>query len=123
MPSAAVHVIASDANEDARSTSSTLVNGERNDIDNDNNNNNNRTNATTTTNTTTTTTTTNEEQQQQQQQRGTGSTIRHGFDHAVYEDDVLSFLHFSDKRHDTNAKPDPTVRSVSLDWVSKKKKE
>ncbi|KAI9272712.1 raptor N-terminal caspase like domain-containing protein [Phascolomyces articulosus] len=97
MPSAAVHVIASDANEDARSTSSTLVNGERNDTDHENR----------------TTLTTHEEQQQQ---RRTVSTIRHGFDLAMFEDDVLSFLHFSDKRHDTNAKPDPTVRNVSLDW-------
>ncbi|KAI9492026.1 hypothetical protein BDB00DRAFT_873680 [Zychaea mexicana] len=108
MPSAAVHVIASDAannnsnnnnNEDARSTSSTLVNGERNDN--------------TAEHDTTRTTTTNDEQQ-----RRAVSTVRHGFDHAVYEDDVLSFLHFSDKRHDTNAKPDPAVRNVSLDWVS-----
>lgn len=99
MPTATTHVSASDPNnEDARSTSSTLVNGEhsaRNDNDD--------VRSTT---------------EQQQRHTPTTGVVRHGFDNAAYEDDVLSFLHFSERRHETNAKHNVAVRQVSLDWVT-----
>ncbi|KAI7884176.1 hypothetical protein K492DRAFT_40086 [Lichtheimia hyalospora FSU 10163] len=97
MPTATTHVSASDPNnEDARSTSSTLVNGEHG-----TRNDNDELRSTT---------------EQQQRQTPTTGVVRHGFDNAAYEDDVLSFLHFSERRHETNAKHNVAVRQVSLDW-------
>lgn len=99
MPTATTHASASDPNnEDARSTSSTLVNGEHS-----TRNDNDDVRSTT--------------EQQQQRQTPTTGVVRHGFDNAAYEDDVLSFLHFSERRHETNAKHNVAVRQVSLDWV------
>lgn len=80
-------------NEDARSTSSTLVNGEhgvRNDVD-------------------------------VPEERNTEENllnIRHGFDQELYEEDIIRFLYFSEKRHDSNAKPNTVVRNTLKDWVS-----
>jgi regulator-associated protein of mTOR len=98
-----------DPNEDARSTSSTLVNGEnsaRNDVDVPER----PAQQTTAVATTTTTTTTNQ--------------VRHGFDQELYEEDIIRFLYYSEKRHDTNAKPNPNV-AVNVgtdnnknDWVN-----
>ncbi|ORX58298.1 hypothetical protein DM01DRAFT_1319147 [Hesseltinella vesiculosa] len=77
-----------DANEDSRSTSSTLVNGEhRTDAEPTRANN-----------------TTNQ------------SAVRHGFDQDVFEEDIIRFLYFSEKRHDTNAKPLSIVRPPLQDW-------
>lgn len=85
-------------NEDARSTSSTLVNGEhgaRNDVD------------------------VPEERNTEEEEEGEGATqIRHGFDQELYEEDIIRFLYFSEKRHDTNAKPNTVVRNALKDWVS-----
>lgn len=102
MPTATVEVGASDANnEDARSTSSTLVNGEncnrQNESEQDGRQREDRLSVTSNHNT---------------------STVRHGFDHGVHEDELLSYLHFSEKRHETNGKPNPAVRNLSLDWVT-----
>jgi regulator-associated protein of mTOR len=93
-----------DPNEDARSTSSTLVNGEnsaRNDVD---------VSERPAQQTTTTTTAANQ--------------VRHGFDQELYEEDIIRFLYYSEKRHDTNAKPNPNV-AVNVgtdnnknDWVN-----
>ncbi|KAI8086100.1 raptor N-terminal caspase like domain-containing protein [Halteromyces radiatus] len=89
----ATPVIASDTNEDARSTSSTLVNGEIN----------NRNEPDTTTS-------------DEQPQDNNNSTIRHGFDQEIFEEDIIRFLYYSEKRHDTNAKPHPIGRNTLLDW-------
>ncbi|CAO3644478.1 unnamed protein product [Mucor hiemalis] len=78
-------------NEDARSTSSTLVNGEhgvRNDV-------------------------------HVPEERTTEENllnIRHGFDQELYEEDIIRFLYFSEKRHDSNAKPNTVVRNTLKDW-------
>lgn len=91
-------------NEDARSTSSTLVSGEHN-IRNDEVPE--RTTTATTTTATANNTTTNINSPQ----------IRHGFDQEIYEEDIIRFLYFSEKRHDTNAKPNVVVRNALKDWV------
>lgn len=92
-------------NEDARSTSSTLVNGEHN-IRNDEVPERTTTTATTTTAAANNTTTNINSPQ-----------IRHGFDQEIYEEDIIRFLYFSEKRHDTNAKPNVVVRNALKDWV------
>lgn len=81
-------------NEDARSTSSTLVNGEHS---NRNENESNR--------------------DADDGQPISTSNVRHGFDISIEDEEAISFLHFSEKRHDTNAKPNPSIRKVSLEWV------
>lgn len=90
-------------NEDARSTSSTLVSGEHN---------------------------TRSDAEAVPEQRGaapntTSNTahspqIRHGFDQELYEEDIIRFLYFSEKRHDTNAKPNGVVRNALKDWVRRR---
>ncbi|CAO3586558.1 unnamed protein product [Absidia cylindrospora] len=104
----ATQVAASDTNEDARSTSSTLVNGEnslRNETENG-----------PSTATTTNTTINERPQPQQDNSPSTTTTVRHGFDQEVFEEDIIRFLYYSEKRHDTNAKPHPIVRNTLLDW-------
>ncbi|KAI8333711.1 raptor N-terminal caspase like domain-containing protein [Chlamydoabsidia padenii] len=109
MPTA-TQVTASDTNEDARSTSSTLVNG-------DNSNRNETENGTTSNQiVAVATTSTDDRQQQQQQQQQPHTTIRHGFDQEVFEEDIIRFLYYSEKRHDTNAKPHLVVPNTLLDW-------
>ncbi|KAL0143777.1 WD repeat-containing protein mip1 [Mucor lusitanicus] len=86
-------------NEDARSTSSTLVSGEHN-MRND--------------------------AEAVPEQGGptaaptahhtSSPQIRHGFDQELYEEDIIRFLYFSEKRHDTNAKPNVVVRNALKDW-------
>jgi regulator-associated protein of mTOR len=88
-------------NEDARSTSSTLVSGEhaessRNDVDVPE-----RSNPTA-----------------QEDQDENTNHIRHGFDQELYEEDIIRFLYFSEKRHDSNAKPNAVVRNALKDWVT-----
>ena len=73
-------------NEDARSTSSTLVNGEHG---------SNR----------------NEEPEREP------DSMRHGFDQELYEEDIIRFLYFSEKRHDANARPNIVARNALKDWV------
>jgi regulator-associated protein of mTOR len=94
-------------NEDARSTSSTLVNGgennARNDVDVPERNATSEDITTITIN-------------------NTGNQIRHGFDQELYEEDIIRFLYFSEKSHDTNAKPNAVVRNALKDWVRKRKK-
>lgn len=91
-------------NEDARSTSSTLVNGgENNNARNDVDVPEREQDISTTTNNNT---------------NGTTSQIRHGFDQELYEEDIIRFLYFSEKRHDSNAKPNAVVRNALKDWVS-----
>ncbi len=80
-------------NEDARSTSSTLVNGEhgvRNDVD----------------------------VPERRANEENLPSIRHGFDQELYEEDIIRFLYFSEKRHDSNAKPNVVVRNALKDWVN-----
>lgn len=85
-------------NEDARSTSSTLVNGEhstRNEADV-------------------------AERTTAEETRPTNLNlpqIRHGFDQELYEEDIIRFLYFSEKRHDSNAQPSAVVRNALKDWV------
>lgn len=93
-------------NEDARSTSSTLVNG------GENNNARNDVDVPEREQDISTTTTTNNNT------NGTTSQIRHGFDQELYEEDIIRFLYFSEKRHDSNAKPNAVVRNALKDWVS-----
>lgn len=86
-------------NEDAKSTSSTLVNGEhcaRNEADAER-----------------TTVPTAEESRSNLNL----PQIRHGFDQEMYEEDIIRFLYFSEKRHDSNAQPNATVRNALKDWV------
>ncbi|KAF7731549.1 hypothetical protein EC973_009313 [Apophysomyces ossiformis] len=90
----------SDQNEDARSTSSTLVNGEnsaRNEVD---------------------VTQTQHTDERRSANQAATSPVRLGFDQDIYEEDIIRFLYFSEKRHDTNAKPNPAVQSALLDWKS-----
>lgn len=75
-------------NEDAKSTSSTIVSEEQL-----------RNNA-------------NEEM------NGDRTQIRHGFDLESYEEDIIHFLYFSEKRHETNAKPNSLISNNLKDWVS-----
>ncbi|KAI9030878.1 hypothetical protein CLU79DRAFT_831399 [Phycomyces nitens] len=44
------------------------------------------------------------------------SPVRHGFDQEIYEEDLMRFLFFSEKRHDTNATPATTTQNALLDW-------
>lgn len=88
-------------NEDARSTSSTLVSGEhasnsRNDVDVPERNN----------------------PTDQEDEDENTTQIRHGFDEELYEEDIIRFLYFSEKRHDSNAKPNAVVRNALKDWVT-----
>ncbi|KAI9313911.1 raptor N-terminal caspase like domain-containing protein [Dichotomocladium elegans] len=97
MPAVTLHASAPDTNnDDARSTCSTLVNGEGA-ASNDN-------------------TTSHDDQHRNERQRQTAGGIRHGFDNVPFENDIYPFLHFCEKRHDTCAKHSPTVRDISLDW-------
>ncbi|KAG1056979.1 hypothetical protein G6F43_001173 [Rhizopus delemar] len=69
-----------DNNEDTKSTSSTLVNGEelaRNSHD---------------------------------------IQARHGFDQELYEEDIIRFLYYSEKRHEINGKSDSQTKSILKDW-------
>lgn len=117
-------------NEDAKSTSSTLVNGEhstRNEPDAAE-----RTTTTTTTTgaatptaattttaaTATTATATDETNNNNRNTNLNLPQIRHGFDQEMYEEDIIRFLYFSEKRHDSNAQPNATVRNALKDWVS-----
>lgn len=71
-----------DNNEDTKSTSSTLVNGEelaRNSHD---------------------------------------VQARHGFDQELYEEDIIRFLYYSEKRHEINGKPDSQTKGILKDWVN-----
>ncbi|KAG0172829.1 hypothetical protein DFQ29_008217 [Apophysomyces sp. BC1021] len=89
----------SDLNEDARSTSSTLVNGEnsaRNDDVMQNQQNDDR----------------------RSTSQSATSPVRLGFDQDIYEEDIIRFLYYSEKRHDTNAKPNPAIQSALLDWAN-----
>lgn len=90
-------------NEDARSTSSTLVSGEHN-IRNDAEGSDREAAATTTT-------------ANNNNNLTNSPQIRHGFDQEIYEEDIIRFLYFSEKRHDTNAKPNVVVRNALKDWV------
>jgi regulator-associated protein of mTOR len=88
-------------NEDARSTSSTLVSGEhasssRNDVDVPERHNS---------------TVVHEDEDENI------THIRHGFDQELYEEDIIRFLYFSEKRHDSNAKPNTVARNALKDWV------
>ncbi|OBZ85750.1 WD repeat-containing protein mip1 [Choanephora cucurbitarum] len=75
-------------NEDARSTSSTLVNGEhRNDL-----------------------------AETERATNHSSSQIRHGFDQEFYEEDIIRFLYFSEKRHDTTTKSSTSARNALKDW-------
>ncbi|KAI9477985.1 MAG: raptor N-terminal caspase like domain-containing protein [Benjaminiella poitrasii] len=74
-------------NEDARSTSSTLVSGEHRNED----------------------------------ERNRTNPIRHGFDQESYEEDIIRFLYFSEKRHDTNAKPGQLIQKALKDWRLKER--
>ena len=98
-------------NEDARSTSSTLVSGEHN-IRNDEVPERTTTTAATATATATAAATANNAIN-----NINSSQIRHGFDQEIYEEDIIRFLYFSEKRHDTNAKPNVVVRNALKDWV------
>lgn len=80
-------------NEDARSTSSTLVNGEHSRNENESNRVNDS------------------------GQQISTNAARHGFDILTEDEETISFLHYSEKRHDTNAKPNPSIRNVPLEWV------
>ncbi|KAG2234459.1 raptor N-terminal caspase like domain-containing protein [Thamnidium elegans] len=85
-------------NEDAKSTSSTLVNGEhcaRNEADAE------RTTIPAT---------------EESRSNLNLPQIRHGFDQEMYEEDIIRFLYFSEKRHDSNAQPNATVRNALKDW-------
>ncbi|KAG1059610.1 hypothetical protein G6F42_028253 [Rhizopus arrhizus] len=88
-------------NEDARSTSSTLVSGEHN-TRNDAEVVPETSGATAPDHATANTT--------------SSPQIRHGFDQELYEEDIIRFLYFSEKRHDTNAKPNVVVRNALKDW-------
>lgn len=81
-------------NEDARSSSSTLVSGDaiRNDVD----------------------------VPEQPPIEENTLQIRHGFDQESYEEDIIHFLYFSEKRHDTNSKPNVVARNTLKDWVKEK---
>ncbi|KAG1056672.1 hypothetical protein G6F43_001453 [Rhizopus delemar] len=69
-----------DNNEDAKSTSSTLVNGEETTRNNQN------------------------------------AQMRHGFDEELYEEDIIRFLYFSEKRHEANSKSNTQVKNALKDW-------
>ncbi|CAO3689045.1 unnamed protein product [Rhizopus stolonifer] len=69
-----------DNNEDTKSTSSTLVNGEETARNNDD------------------------------------IQTRHGFDQELYEEDIIRFLYYSEKRHETNGKLNSQVKSALKDW-------
>lgn len=71
-----------DNNEDAKSTSSTLVNGEETTRNNQN------------------------------------AQMRHGFDEELYEEDIIRFLYFSEKRHEANSKSNTPVKNALKDWVN-----
>ncbi|KAI7868605.1 hypothetical protein BDF14DRAFT_1956350 [Spinellus fusiger] len=86
-------------NEDARSTSSTLVNGEAG--------------------------VRNEDALPEPSQENTRhdtinplSSVRHGFDEETYEEDIMRFLYYSEKRHDTLAHANPNGQNTLLDWTS-----
>lgn len=74
-----------DNNEDTKSTSSTLVNGEETARNNDD------------------------------------IQTRHGFDQELYEEDIIRFLYYSEKRHETNGKLDSQVKNSLKDWVNLEK--
>ncbi|KAI8985958.1 raptor N-terminal caspase like domain-containing protein [Pilobolus umbonatus] len=86
-------------NEDAKSTSSTLVNGgdihSRNDID--------------------------LPETVPEIEDTPSSLSRHGFDEENFEEDILRFLYFSEKRHDTNAKPTVSVKNSFKEWRLKER--
>ncbi|ORE04983.1 WD40 repeat-like protein [Rhizopus microsporus var. microsporus] len=67
-------------NEDAKSTSSTLVNGGETTRNNHN------------------------------------VQTRHGFDQELYEEDIIRFLYYSEKRHETNGKPNTLTKNTLKDW-------
>lgn len=69
-------------NEDAKSTSSTLVNGGETARNNHN------------------------------------VQMRHGFDQELYEEDIIRFLYYSEKRHETNGKPNTLTKNTLKDWVN-----
>lgn len=69
-------------NEDAKSTSSTLVNGGETTRNNHN------------------------------------VQMRHGFDQELYEEDIIRFLYYSEKRHETNGKPNTLTKNTLKDWVN-----
>ncbi|KAI8374753.1 raptor N-terminal caspase like domain-containing protein [Radiomyces spectabilis] len=43
-------------------------------------------------------------------------TVRHGFDQELYGEDIIRFLYFSEKRHNTHATANPELRNALLDW-------
>ncbi|CAO3617018.1 unnamed protein product [Cunninghamella blakesleeana] len=93
----------SETNENSQSTSSTLVNGS---------NNNNNTRIINETNGQITTTS----ESRQDYNNNNKSTIRHGFDQEIFEEDIIRFLYYSEKRHETNAKSHAIPRNTLLDW-------
>ncbi|KAI8984718.1 raptor N-terminal caspase like domain-containing protein [Mycotypha africana] len=92
-------------NDDNKSTSSTLV-GENESGSNNNHNTSSNMN--------------NDEDLDDgsslQRQGHNNNEVRHGFDQEAYEEDIIRFLYFTEKRHDTNAKPNATVRTALKDW-------
>lgn len=59
----------------------------------------------------------------QETQPPTTNTVRHGFDQESYEEDIIHFLYFSEKRHDTNTKPNTNARNTLKDWVKNSKRQ
>jgi hypothetical protein len=45
------------------------------------------------------------------------SNVRHGFDEQVYEEELIRFMYYTEKRHESNGKPSPTVAGTLQDWV------
>lgn len=100
MPAATLRA-ASETNEDAQSTSSTLINGTNN--HRQLNDSNGQATIITTT--------------EHNENSINNSVIRHGFDQEIFEEDIIRFLYYSEKRHDTNARPHGESQSALLDWV------
>jgi regulator-associated protein of mTOR len=45
------------------------------------------------------------------------SNVRHGFDEQVYEEELIRFMYYTEKRHDSNGQPAPVVVNTLQDWV------
>lgn len=108
MPSTTADIVVAqpDANnDDARSTSSTLVSGEgKPDDETDEHSQTPTTDQLTT-------------QINATSLEDSVTNVRHGFDDQIYEEELIRYMYYTERRHETDGKPSNTTADGLQDWV------
>jgi regulator-associated protein of mTOR len=45
------------------------------------------------------------------------SNVRHGFDDQIYEEELIRYMYYTERRHETDGKPSNSTTGALQDWV------